>query len=88
MVFSGVIHLLVMSCLMLYSLSEMESATDDQSGETALEEQLPETWISQIQERLQYFFMYREEAVFIIPMNTFLFFFGCADDESRCILCK
>lgn len=61
---------------MLYSLSEMESASDDQSGEPALEEQLPETWISQVQERLQYFFMYREEAVFIIPMNTFLFLLG------------
>lgn len=76
MIFSGVIHLLVMSCLMLYSLSEMESASDDQSGEPALEEQLPETWISQVQERLQYFFMYREEAIFIIPMNTFLFLLG------------
>ncbi|MFE5470280.1 DUF418 domain-containing protein [Bacillus safensis] len=76
MIFSGVIHLLVMSCLMVYSLSEMESAADDQSGEPALEEQLPETWISQVQERLEYFFMYREEAIFIIPMNTFLFLLG------------
>ncbi len=76
MIFSGVIHLLVLSCLMVFSLSEMETASYDQSGEPALEEQLPETWISQVQERLQHFFMYREEAIFIIPMNTFLFLLG------------
>lgn len=76
MIFSGVIHLLVLSCLMVFSLSEMETESYDQSSEPALEEQLPETWISQVQERLQHFFMYREEAIFIIPMNTFLFLLG------------
>lgn len=61
---------------MVFSLSEMETESYDQSSEPALEEQLPETWISQVQERLQHFFMYREEAIFIIPMNTFLFLLG------------
>ncbi|AVM26028.1 DUF418 domain-containing protein [Bacillus pumilus] len=76
MLFSGVIHLIVLSCLTVFALSEMETASYDQVSEPALEEQLPETWISQVQERLQHFFMYREEAIFIIPMNTFLFLLG------------
>ncbi|TYS31006.1 DUF418 domain-containing protein [Bacillus pumilus] len=76
MLFSGVIHLIVLSCLTVLALSEMETASYDQVSEPALEEQLPETWISQVQERLQHFFMYREEAIFIIPMNTFLFLLG------------
>lgn len=59
MIFSGVIHLLVLSSLMVFALSEMETASYDQGSEPALEEQMPETWISQIQERLQHFFMYR-----------------------------
>ncbi|MER3123774.1 DUF418 domain-containing protein [Bacillus pumilus] len=76
MIFSGVIHLLVLSCLMVFALSEMETESYDQGSEPALEEQLPETWISQVQDRLQHFFMYRVEAIFIIPMNTFLFLLG------------
>ncbi|PCK18564.1 hypothetical protein CEY02_18625 [Bacillus pumilus] len=76
MIFSGVIHLLVMSFLIVFSLSEMETESYDQSSEPVLEEQLSETWISQVQDRLQHFFMYREEAIFIIPMNTFLFLLG------------
>lgn len=76
MIFSGVIHLLVLSSLMVFALSEMETASYDQGSEPALEEQIPETWISQVQERLQHFFMYRGEAIFIIPMNTFLFLLG------------
>ncbi|MDM5322069.1 DUF418 domain-containing protein [Bacillus altitudinis] len=76
MIFSGVIHLLVLSGLTVFALSEMDTASYDQSSEPALEEQLPDTWISQVQERLQHFFMYREEAIFIIPMNTFLFLLG------------
>ncbi|MCP1150805.1 DUF418 domain-containing protein [Bacillus pumilus] len=76
MIFSGVIHLLVLSSLMVFALSEMETASYDQGSEPALEEQMPETWISQVQERLQHFFMYRGEAIFIIPMNTFLFLLG------------
>lgn len=76
MIFSGVIHLLVLTSLMVFALSEMETASYDQGSEPALEEQMPETWISQVQERLQHFFMYRGEAIFIIPMNTFLFLLG------------
>ncbi|WP_224925758.1 DUF418 domain-containing protein [Bacillus pumilus] len=76
MIFSGVIHLLVLFSLMVFALSEMETASYDQGSEPALEEQIPETWISQVQERLQHFFMYRGEAIFIIPMNTFLFLLG------------
>ncbi|OUZ08217.1 DUF418 domain-containing protein [Bacillus pumilus] len=76
MIISGVIHLLVLSCLMVFALSEMETASYDQGSEPVLEEQMPETWISQVQERLQHFFMYRGEAIFIIPMNTFLFLLG------------
>nr|WP_213019628.1 DUF418 domain-containing protein [Bacillus pumilus] len=76
MILSGVIHLLVLSSLMMFALSEMETASYDQGSEPALEEQMPETWISQVQERLQHFFMYRGEAIFLIPMNTFLFLLG------------
>ncbi|WP_144503440.1 DUF418 domain-containing protein [Bacillus pumilus] len=76
MIISGVIHLLVLSCLMVFALSEMETASYDQGSEPVLEEQMPDTWISQVQERLQHFFMYRGEAIFIIPMNTFLFLLG------------
>ncbi|WP_144486123.1 DUF418 domain-containing protein [Bacillus pumilus] len=76
MIVSGVFHLLVLSCLLVFALSETETASYDQGSESALEEQMPETWISQVQERLQHFFMYRGEAIFIIPMNTFLFLLG------------
>lgn len=76
MIFSGIIHLLVMSFLIVSSLSEMETESSEKSSEPMIAEQLPETWISQVQERLQHFFMYREEAIFIIPMNIFLFLLG------------
>ncbi|MFS0656489.1 DUF418 domain-containing protein [Bacillus sp. 179-C3.3 HS] len=74
MIFFGILHLIVISALMVFSPSE--EASYDQTGEPMLEEQLPETWIAQVQERLQYFLLYREEAIFIIPMNTFLFLLG------------
>ncbi|MER3119627.1 DUF418 domain-containing protein [Bacillus altitudinis] len=76
MIVSGVIHLLVTAFLVVFSFSELENESYDESSEPAYEEQLPETWISQVQDRLQYFLMYREEAIFIIPMNTFLFLLG------------
>ncbi|MEW4194735.1 DUF418 domain-containing protein [Bacillus altitudinis] len=76
MIVSGVIHLLVTAFLVVFSFSELETESYDESSEPAYEEQLPETWISQVQDRLQYFLMYREEAIFIIPMNTFLFLLG------------
>ncbi|MFE0303554.1 MULTISPECIES: DUF418 domain-containing protein [Bacillus] len=76
MIVSGVIHLLVTAFLVVFSFSELENESYDESSEPAYEEQLPETWISQVQDRLQHFLMYREEAIFIIPMNTFLFLLG------------
>lgn len=76
MIVSGVIHLLVTAFLVVFSFSELETESYDESSEPAYEEQLPETWISQVQDRLQHFLMYREEAIFIIPMNTFLFLLG------------
>ncbi|WP_249669885.1 DUF418 domain-containing protein [Bacillus altitudinis] len=76
MIVSGVIHLLVTAFLVVFSFSELETESYDGSSEPAYEEQLPETWISQVQDRLQHFLMYREEAIFIIPMNTFLFLLG------------
>ncbi|MGD7061630.1 DUF418 domain-containing protein [Bacillus altitudinis] len=76
MIVSGVIHLLVTAFLVVFSFFELETESYDESSEPAYEEQLPETWISQVQDRLQHFLMYREEAIFIIPMNTFLFLLG------------
>ncbi|MDM5300022.1 DUF418 domain-containing protein [Bacillus pumilus] len=76
MIFSGILHLVVMSMLMVFSFTEMETESDDQNSEPMLEEQLPVTWIGQVQERFEYFLLYREEAIFIIPMNTFLFLLG------------
>ncbi|KML15549.1 membrane protein [Bacillus sp. LK10] len=76
MIVSGVIHLLVTAFLVVFSFSELETESYDGSSEPTYEEQLPETWISQVQDRLQHFLMYREEAIFIIPMNTFLFLLG------------
>nr|WP_279294584.1 DUF418 domain-containing protein [Bacillus altitudinis] len=76
MIVSGVIHLLVTAFLVVFSFSELETESYDGSSEPTYEEQLPETWISQVQDRLQHFLMYREEAFFIIPMNTFLFLLG------------
>ncbi|MBU4620935.1 DUF418 domain-containing protein [Bacillus altitudinis] len=76
MIVSGVIHLLVTAFLVVFSFSELETESYDGSSEPAYEEQLPETWISQVQDRVQHFLMYREEAIFIIPMNTFLFLLG------------
>lgn len=76
MIVSGVIHLLVTAFLVVLSFSELENESYDESSEPAYEEQLPETWIPQVQDRLQHFLMYREEAIFIIPMNTFLFLLG------------
>lgn len=76
MIVSGVIHLLVTAFLVVFSFSELKTESYDGSSEPAYEEQLPETWISQVQDRLQHFLMYREEAIFIIPMNTFLFLLG------------
>ncbi|WP_345911585.1 DUF418 domain-containing protein [Bacillus altitudinis] len=76
LIVSGVIHLLVTAFLVVFSFSELENESYGESSEPAYEEQLPETWISQVQDRLQHFLMYREEAIFIIPMNTFLFLLG------------
>ena len=55
MIVSGVIHLLVTAFLVVFSFSELENESYNESSEPAYEEQLPETWISQVQDRLQHF---------------------------------
>lgn len=72
--FFGGFHILL---ILLIFISTLQGAGVSLNGMASVTELYEHgTWLAQVQHRLTNFLFYRSEAIFIIPMNVFLFLLG------------
>jgi len=72
--FFGGFHILL---ILLIFISTLQGAGVSLNGMASVTELYEHgTWFAQVQHRLTNFLFYRSEAIFIIPMNVFLFLLG------------
>lgn len=70
----GGFHVLLIVLIFISTLQGAGVSLNDMASVAALYEH--GTWLAQVQQRLTNFLFYRSEAIFIIPMNVFLFLLG------------